>query len=337
MTRYFNRLASRTGLTLTGNPGTGAKVPRFSEGVSSEKATTSTDIEVHKEKVAIANTDSKFQQERKTISSPVETESALINDIPSTIPTVAQPVASTFENDSQSATQLSIGKPLKSSAITDMGIQQPESAVQHTVLEDAVQAQDTVPEVIKSANAIRRQTTTNAAQGQVTPEQSIEMPAARTVQVFQTGHDVQDSTKNYTGITTADLEQHAETANNILEQTRRPAGRTQLNDPVNVIEQRTIKESHVGINIKNPAIKQEVFNHHNTARNSFATQIVKQPVPIKAPLLPKNNIEIKIGKINLEVHQATPVPAPAVPRPMVRQQTAAPQGNNLSRYYLRGL
>ena len=50
-----------------------------------------------------------------------------------------------------------------------------------------------------------------------------------------------------------------------------------------------------------------------------------------------NRIEIKIGKIDLEVHQATAAGKTMQPQPRARQNASSvTAGNNLSRYYLRG-
>ena len=77
----------------------------------------------------------------------------------------------------------------------------------------------------------------------------------------------------------------------------------------------------------------------NSEQSVVPAPNVSQPANQMASKNPRsptsNNIEIRIGNIDLEVHQAT-VPSPTV-KAAVNQSDAKWQGNNLSRYYLKGL
>jgi hypothetical protein len=60
--------------------------------------------------------------------------------------------------------------------------------------------------------------------------------------------------------------------------------------------------------------------------------------PVGGNAKPENRIEIKIGKVDLEIHQPVAAARPPAPQPRARDTaaSAANTGNRLSRYYLRG-
>ena len=82
----------------------------------------------------------------------------------------------------------------------------------------------------------------------------------------------------------------------------------------------------------NTAIVRDRSAKRGTVSEVFPAPAVKPAVSARLPAPVKNQVEVKIGKIDLEVHRA----APAAPKTVIRQQAASPGGNNLSRYYLRG-
>ena len=105
--------------------------------------------------------------------------------------------------------------------------------------------------------------------------------------------------------------------------------------PINEIKETDIEHNSFEVMVVNSTHNQQTNFKQSVAPDLKVTQGTNQKASITSQSHTKKNIEIKIGKIDLEVHQAVP-PAPTA-RTIVKQSHAQPRANSLSRYYLKGL
>ena len=105
--------------------------------------------------------------------------------------------------------------------------------------------------------------------------------------------------------------------------------------PIHEIKETDIEHNSIEVTVVNSTHNQQTKFKQSVAPDLKVTQGTNQKASINPQVHEKNNVEIRIGKIDLEVHQALP-PSPAA-KTNFKQSDAKAQGNSLSRYYLKGL
>lgn len=332
MSRYFNRMAIRTGIRPAGKQGRStamltdkqALAPHFPENPAHHG------IEVHEERVTAA---------------PMQR-----SDMPeATQPALRPP---TPENNAQTTTDLSMPAPPPNPTNgPEMGLPQAEAPVSiehHLILENSAPAPRQPPGMTPPQDATAPQTIPKAVQNPISAQHATEKPETRSAHTSQAAQDKQRDHSIHSGEPTADLARRveqqglqtaiegSETAYDALGQAAQSADPTPTNVALHDVDEGRMTASQVEMERHQSTLKQAVSGHEDPTSPFVTTPTVKQPAASKTDPPESNKIEIKIGKINLEIHQAAPAPAPTVPRPALRQQTAASQGHHLSRYYLKG-
>jgi hypothetical protein len=117
------------------------------------------------------------------------------------------------------------------------------------------------------------------------------------------------------------------------EKIHQPTEQLQIKSAAGANKKAVIDATSITVNQETPALGQSIQNKADSLKSASVTQVMQQPVAQKRPPPVNNGIDIKIGKIELDVHLSAPVTSPP---PIIQQTIAKPQANNLSRYYLKG-
>jgi hypothetical protein len=125
-----------------------------------------------------------------------------------------------------------------------------------------------------------------------------------------------------------------------LELTQDGKASTPQDDPSkrdNSIETATLEVSSGDASADISVLELSDFASQQPNGSSFARVNAARPSVPKTAAPAKNRVEIKIGKIDLEIHRPSADKKPAPPKPRPRPATSSTNiGSNLSRYYLRG-
>lgn len=332
MSRYFTRLASRTGLAVSGTTGAVAGLHHYRQTAAPERNTVDSDIEVHEEIAAAPTQSVSLQSLHSRAEPPVS-------------PAQEKNITSGDAEVSAPTTRLD-----RFSRATDPAATDKRSAAtgQSTEVAHAVTVETVAPEI---AEVVRRNSPEPSPKYREIPQDAVPQnivdagPAAHREQtpsanrLFHTRQPVPEH--NPSGVRNeGQPEQYGEAAPLVTANVPPPTtagsperiNRNGQPNPVGreVLHDVPAEEAAVtGVHTRKTAVREISMDAPIPAGG------ITQAVPVQFPALPKQNrIDIRIGKIELEVHQADV----AVPRPVTGLQPTpqTARGNNLSRYYLRG-
>jgi hypothetical protein len=337
MSQYFNRMAARSGLSSVTRPNAGLvadkkPVPQQLINPAVENSASGIDIEVQEEREAVS---SSLQQQSPAHQSSPASQSPVKSTLPDREPAMPE-----------SFVQVSASEPLvtpltvENLAGRSRGEQVSEIRTEVAVTEPSEIRDDQLARVEKSGTddsdspALMTPSTqtdqkTGVADTSV-KEITLERDATSS-SAFPTSTVQVDNVEPSTIVEQLDVLGQLSESKVILEQD----GRRQLTAKGEKTSPAAFETSTVSVKQENPALSQIGQNSFSPTSLSVVNQALPQALVDKAPSSEKSGIEIKIGRIDLEVHQPAPV---AAPPPIVNRPAAKPaRANSLSRYYLRGL